>query len=69
MLGSFSHKCNRAVKFLQSGSSKHIIMVLASLRTGERFNSMIPELISKIESGWFPIKQAGHYDLNLDWWI
>ena len=36
---------------------------------GERFNSMIPELISKIESGWFPIKQAGHYDLNLDWWI
>lgn len=36
---------------------------------GERFNSMIPELINKIESGWFPKKQAGHYDLNLDWWI
>jgi hypothetical protein len=36
---------------------------------GERFNSMIPEIISKIESGWFPRRQAGHYDLNLDWWI
>lgn len=36
---------------------------------GERFNSLIPDLISKIESGWFPRQQAGHYDLNLDWWI
>ena len=36
---------------------------------GERFNSLIPQLISQIESGWFPKPQAGHYDLNLDWWI
>ena len=36
---------------------------------GERFNSFIPQLISQIESGWFPKEQAGHYDLNLDWWI
>ena len=36
---------------------------------GERFNLFITELIKKIESGWFPKKQAGHYDLNLDWWI
>ena len=36
---------------------------------GERFNSLIPQLISQIESGWFPKEQAGHYDLNLDWWI
>ena len=36
---------------------------------GERFNALIPELISQIESGWFPRQQAGHYDLNLDWWI
>lgn len=36
---------------------------------GKRFNSLIPQLISQIESGWFPKQQAGHYDLNLDWWI
>ena len=23
----------------------------------------------QVESGWFPKEQAGHYDLNLNWWL
>jgi hypothetical protein len=36
---------------------------------GERFLRSLPEIIDKVESGWFPPEQAGHYDLLLDRWL
>lgn len=34
----------------------------------KRFIEMLPDTIHKIENGIFPVKQSGHYELNLDWW-
>lgn len=35
---------------------------------GGRFKKYFPEIIHLVENGVFPQEQAGHYDLNLDWW-
>jgi len=36
---------------------------------GPQFIAALPQLISKVESGWFPGAQAGNYDLQLDLWM
>ncbi len=33
------------------------------------FFKALPDIISKIESGWYPSQQAGHYDLMLKYWL
>jgi len=33
------------------------------------FIQALPEIIKKIESGWYPPGQAGHYDLILKYWL
>ena len=35
---------------------------------GDRFKKYFPEIIKLVELGDFPKEQAGHYDLDLDWW-
>lgn len=30
---------------------------------------MLPKMIEKVESGWYPPEQAGYYDMNLDAWL
>jgi hypothetical protein len=34
-----------------------------------QFLKALPDLIQKIESGWYPPEQAGHYDLQLKYWL
>ncbi|MDQ4099039.1 MAG: glycosyltransferase, partial [Chloroflexota bacterium] len=36
---------------------------------GATFIAQLPDLIGKIERGWFPPAQAGDYDLRLDLWM
>jgi hypothetical protein len=33
------------------------------------FVQNLPQIIKKIESGWYPSMQAGHYDLHLQSWL
>ena len=43
-----------------------------SLHPGERnkeFQIKLPLITEQISQGNFPSAQAGHYDLNLDWWV
>ena len=35
---------------------------------GERFITLLDEIITHVEAGRFPAAQAGHYDLELDLW-
>ena len=35
---------------------------------GDKFIKVLPSLINLVEKGIFPTQQAGHYDLNLEWW-
>jgi hypothetical protein len=36
---------------------------------GDRFQAALPDLITRIESGSYPVEQGGYYDLLLDLWI
>jgi hypothetical protein len=36
---------------------------------GTRFNSALPAIIRKLQSGSYPTDQAGHYDLILNLWV
>lgn len=36
---------------------------------GARFNKALPRIISRVEEGWYPPGQAGHYDLILSLWL
>lgn len=36
---------------------------------GDEFIQALPDLIERIESGWYPDEQAGDYDLNLPVWL
>lgn len=36
---------------------------------GPRFNKALPRIIKRIEEGWYPLGQAGHYDLILNLWL
>lgn len=43
---------------------------LHSSQTHDRtFVQNLPHIIEKIESGWYPREQAGHYDLRLQFWL
>ncbi len=35
---------------------------------GPRFLAALPEIIARVERGWFPPEQAGDYDLRLEAW-
>ena len=35
----------------------------------EMYLKWLPSIISSVEAGDFPPEQAGHYDINLKWWI
>lgn len=35
---------------------------------GDRFEAALPNLITRIEAGYYPIEQGGYYDLLLDLW-
>nr|WP_199313858.1 hypothetical protein [Leptolyngbya sp. FACHB-671] len=34
-----------------------------------KFIKALPDIIQKIESGWYPSEQGGHYDLILKSWL
>lgn len=36
---------------------------------GPEFIEALPKIIEKIEKGWYPSEQAGHYDLLLKYWL
>jgi hypothetical protein len=36
---------------------------------GERFEAALPDLIARIEAGYYPAGQGGYYDLLLDLWV
>ncbi len=36
---------------------------------GSAFIENLPDIIAKVEAGWFPPEQAGDYDLQLDRWL
>ncbi|MBD2098544.1 hypothetical protein H6F90_26080 [Trichocoleus sp. FACHB-591] len=36
---------------------------------GPEFIAALPQLIEKIEAGWYPPEQAGHYDLQFKAWL
>jgi hypothetical protein len=36
---------------------------------GEDFIRALPDIIQKIEAGWYPPEQAGQYDLQLKYWL
>lgn len=35
---------------------------------GTHFNKALPRVIKRVEEGWYPPEQAGHYDLILNLW-
>ena len=35
---------------------------------GENFTRLLPEIINRIEKGWYPPEQEGLYDLEFDVW-
>ncbi len=39
-----------------------------AIRSPEFLNHL-PEIIGRIEAGWYPEPQAGHYDLQLQYWL
>lgn len=39
------------------------------LKHDQAFVDSLPQLIEKIESGWYPAEQAGHYDLKQEFWF
>jgi hypothetical protein len=49
--------------------STHRCWSLHPYERSSRFLDYLPYLIESVENGHFPIQQAGHYDLNLDWWV
>ena len=55
--------------YYRADLANHAAWSLHPVERGGRFNSSLTELIGKIEDGFFPEKQRGHYDLNLDWWV
>jgi hypothetical protein len=36
---------------------------------GERFEAALPDLIARIQAGYYPAGQGGYYDLLLDLWV
>lgn len=36
---------------------------------GPEFIAGLPKIIEKVEAGWYPAEQAGHYDLKLKYWL
>ncbi|MBD2744810.1 hypothetical protein [Coleofasciculus sp. FACHB-1120] len=36
---------------------------------GSEFIEALPKIIEKVETGWYPPEQAGHYDLQLKYWL
>lgn len=36
---------------------------------GQEFIQALPKIIEKVETGWYPPEQAGHYDLILKYWL
>lgn len=36
---------------------------------GEDFIQALPDIIQKVEAGWYPPEQAGQYDLQLKYWL
>ncbi|AFY34105.1 hypothetical protein [Calothrix sp. PCC 7507] len=42
---------------------------LHPIKRGPEFIEALPNIIEKIESGWYPSEQAGHYDLKFELWL
>lgn len=36
---------------------------------GPEFIQALPQIIDKVEAGWYPPEQAGYYDLKLKYWL
>ena len=36
---------------------------------GKEFCRILPQIIERVERGWFPEEQRGHYDVQMDAWI
>ncbi len=36
---------------------------------GPEFIANLPQILEKVETGFFPAQQAGHYDLRLADWL
>jgi hypothetical protein len=42
---------------------------LHPIKRGSDFIEALPNIIEKIESGWYPSEQAGYYDLKFELWL
>jgi hypothetical protein len=56
-------------KYFRAGLSNNEYWTLHTPDHGPEFVKNLPEIIRKVESGWFPESQAGDYDMILKEWI
>ena len=56
--------------YFRADLDTHAAWALHSSQTHDRiFVQNLPRIIEKIESGWYPPEQAGHYNLHLPSWL
>jgi hypothetical protein len=55
--------------FVRADLDASAAWTLHALDHGPVFCERLSGIIERVEAGWFPAEQAGHYDLRLDAWI
>jgi hypothetical protein len=54
--------------FIRADLDSPFAWTLHAVDHGPEFCQCLPEIINRVEEGWFPAGQAGHYDLQLGAW-
>jgi hypothetical protein len=54
--------------FIRADLDSPFAWTLHAVDHGPEFCQYLPEIINRVEEGWFPTSQAGHYDLQLGAW-
>lgn len=71
-LWNFEYMISRALEnsdFVRADLMNPEVWTLHTPDHGSKFVEHLPDIITKVEAGWFPPFQAGDYDLQLDHWI
>jgi hypothetical protein len=59
----------KKTKFIRADLCNHDYWTLHTPDHGPEFVKNLPQIIQKVESGWFPESQAGDYDMILKDWV
>jgi hypothetical protein len=55
--------------YIRANLDSHEAWTLHPKDRGEAFIHALPEIIEKVEAGWYPSEQAGYYDMRLTSWL